>query len=784
MPPVSPVQRAHTALGTRRMSGKERTITPIITRDKTSLPPININENNKNFDEDEIDSNNSSDVDEPSKFYFGEEARVDFFKLYHSDLTSKKENENKKLSSRTKYLKNCLNGNLVPDPLIIPKRACSTLNFQYYNLGDDYVRAFGESVGIVPNITVINFRGNGISSSGVEKLMEGLSSQNNTILEIDLSQNHIGIEGIKALKEFLINENNCHLTSLSLDGCALGRHSTMVLCEGISGNKTLTNLNLSNNQIEEDSGTAVGVAISCNPYLQTVDLSFNQLRGYGAASFARSLQINDSIETLNLSHNGFSNSIGQIAVQSLSSSLAINKSLVHLDLSYNHLNQEDISVIRNGLNFNRNIKGLHLYGNDGHVDSKVYAVPGPSTKNDLPENYFCWVCQNYQEILFTFTMEEANNKKINKNKDLLIKLEIDDYRGDKMFFNEEENRFELYRMVPPDINRFYFSQGNEDYISDSFWSDISKVNEIGYVNIIEVPSDSEIIANSNHVQPRDSPGEPYTSKSKYDPKKSGSKAKPVEWTMKQSIFAGRRSENDSRNLIDTPEVLAKAFNFDFEKADFSKLIKEESKLLIFKETWLKHYNLLRQIFLYYSGTSTIDEYYGVNLGDFIDLIHDNNMYNAKFLPLKTIENIWRDSLPPPEEEGEAVDIYKVSIDRGKFMELLTKIGITRFSTKKKPLRPVDAVEVVMNDYLDPNCKRCNNNSFRTMTLYRQDIDEVLKMYVPFFKGSYTVLADTKIKGSAKLYLNFDKYIEVLKFCKIIEENISYLFIFNLIYLII
>lgn len=827
MPPISPVQRAQSSAGIRRSSileESQRVVTPMANTDIASpLPPI---EKHKNED-DELDEqgNHSDKMDDTTRLYFGSDARHDFYKLFKSNLTARHEyGQTRPLTSRTKYLRNCMDNYLIPDPLIIPKRACSSLYFQYYNLGNDYCKAFGESVSIVPNITTINFKGNGINGSGIVNLMEGLCNQKNGILEIDLSDNEIGKEGVEKLSEYLKDKHNCHLTVLSLENCKLGRENTLLLADGIAENKTLTFLNLANNQIEEDSVTSIGVAVSCNPFLQTLDLSYNQIRGYGAASFARSLQINDSLTSLNLAHNGFSNSVNQVAIQSLSSSLAINKTLVHLDISYNTLKPQDILVLATGLNFNHTIRGLHIYGNDGHIDSKVFALPGPPNNPEIDQLSLCWVCQNYQEFRFTFILSETCA--VVENKEMIIRLEIDEWRDEKMKFDKTNNAFEIYRMVPPGICRFYFIQDDKEYISDDYWSEISDISALGYVNVIQIPEGNNQLAQSENTLPRQGTGEPVNESISGNLPKAGAaggkRKKEPEWNVKKSIFMGRRSENDSRNMLDTPEVNAKAFEGDWLKVDFGKLIKEEKKLEAMKEKWCEHYGIIRQVFLYYTGNSSQGNYYEMNLGDFIDLLHDNDIYHPKLMTMGMIEQMWRENvveelLQKMEEEesakaakavekaaksgdkaaeaaarksmttgrksmagrrkskmndGPQIDINKVFINRGKFMELLTRIGMKRFSTKKKPVRPVDAADIIVNEYLVPNSKKCDNNSFRSMTLYSQVMDDVVRIYQPLFKGAYQVLATTKLKGSTKSYLSLDTYMEVLRFCGLLDGNIN------------
>lgn len=726
-------------------------------------------------DLDRYNSDNENEID----VYFGDQGKKLFYDIFKVGNTAKDLlGTTRELSGRTSYIKECFKRHLVPDPIIIRKRPSSSMEFQYFSLGNTYIKSLGSSLSMIPHVNTIDLRGNGLVGNSIEVLMNGLINTINNVLEIDLSNNPIGRIGIKYVADY-ISDPNCKLYSLRIENCDLGRGGAIILAPAIGKNRSISHLNISRNRIEGDGAAAIGVGISANPFLETLEMNFNEIRGLGAASLARSLQINDSLKVLDLSYNGLSSSPENIAMTCLMSSLAVNRTLVHLVLTRNNLRATDIETISKGLKYNYYLKGIHIVGNDGHLDPKGYLHPGQLVMeaglnpNFIINENHCWVCNNFQEHLFTYSPLLSGNIEKKNIRKILLKLEIDEYRGDEMTYNPTENRYQLYRMVPPGICHFYFSINDEiNTTADDQWTENIKEGQSAPVDsvnacVIKVDDDIEL-ARCTIAMPR------ITKSLEVDLLGGGSggngvSASNTRWSLKQSYFYPRARENDSRNLVDTPEVLLKALASDWNDIHFGRLIKDERKLEKLQEQWGVHYADLRAIWQHYCCQTSGDDYFRINLEDFEDILHDGGVYHPKLLNQNKIESIWVESY---KEFPEIEDPKSCVITRGKFMELLTRISMVRFGSKKKPIRPTDAVDKLMLEFFIPNIEKTDPNSFRKMYLYNQEMDETVRIYLPIFKGIFDELAKVKIVKFPKPFITLDLFMDMVKFSKLISGPLT------------
>lgn len=280
-------------------------------------------------------------------------------------------------------------------------------------------------------------------------------------------------------------------------------------------------------------------------------------------------------------------------------------------------------------------------------------------------------------------------------------------------------------MVPPEKVYYYFTiNKDKDVTANDQWTSKNILLLDQTLNVVQVSiEDNEIPAICHHVFPRSTPS--------IEPDRAVSLTKPVRkplWSIRNSIMNSRSSENDSKKPTDPPDAYEKAFEFEWKLVDFGRFIKDERKLELVKEAWLNHYSLLRATFQWYAGNGGNGPDY-LSLTDFQDFIFDIEISHPKIMNMKQVEAVWIDSF---RDKKEITNPKAELIKRAKFMELLTRISVVRFTTKKKGIKANDAVVKIMEEYVKQNGKYVEPNGYRS-TLCTHDYDDVLRSYLPVLK---------------------------------------------------
>ena len=101
-----------------------------------------------------------------------------------------------------------------------------------------------------------------------------------SIEELNISDNPIGLLGIKAVSEFLTPAFNTvqRITRLILNKCEIPDFGGMALAQALQNNATLVELQISANQLSDAAAAAFGKTLQMNSTLEQLDLSWNNIK--------------------------------------------------------------------------------------------------------------------------------------------------------------------------------------------------------------------------------------------------------------------------------------------------------------------------------------------------------------------------------------------------------------------------------------------------------------------------------------------------------------------------
>eukprot|EP01060_Flectonema_neradi_P011335 TRINITY_DN18425_c0_g1_i1.p1 TRINITY_DN18425_c0_g1~~TRINITY_DN18425_c0_g1_i1.p1 ORF type:complete len:276 (+),score=70.57 TRINITY_DN18425_c0_g1_i1:296-1123(+) len=173
---------------------------------------------------------------------------------------------------------------------------------------------------------------NQIDDEKTKGLLLGLI-KNETVEVLDLSHNKISDEGAKALATLLIKQSR----------------------EQGEGRRILE-LNLTDNLVGVGGGKALGRALMLNNTLENLSLRLNRLTDEGGAPIIAGLKNNSSLKKLNLSNN----ELGCESTEALSDTLKANGTLEELHLTGNLIGEEGGKVLLDAARGNQSLTLLDV----------------------------------------------------------------------------------------------------------------------------------------------------------------------------------------------------------------------------------------------------------------------------------------------------------------------------------------------------------------------------------------------------------------------------------------
>ena len=468
--------------------------------------------------------------------------------------------------------------------------------------------------------------------------------------------------------------------------------------------------------------------------------------------------------------------------------------LLHLDLSYNNLNYHDCKAISEHIKYNHTILGIHVDGNDMWVDELGFVYP--IEKSKYKQNHFaqsqifyritndhplarsniinvqklrsknnCWICEGWREIKFHY----KPNKYEGDLEKAYVRLHLNFENYKSFQLNLEEDSFVCHRMCPSGDLTFFLTMNGipvdnygqithelkdaiiytqeerpkefEDEEDDNDNSDDNKelkkfiITKVAQTKV-EINPDV-ILADSG-----------YTKNIKYcvpRPEKNMLKKRPrTPWTFPSSIWAyyGYDYEGEPESVYNN------AFEFDYNRCNFSKdkdLSSDDEFELknILKNKYKKIVETYKNLSAYLGwkiwqiGQNQITEF----VSSCPDLLDKNYLINDVLVKVTEVKSNAID-----KQDRKKNSNIPDNIIRHQFMMLLVRIAKDKYFRTKQMPSIVDAVDYSFEHHYDFYLNQFDNHKWRKERYYNEQVDNILKAFIPIFDALFYSYAPQQIMG--------------------------------------
>lgn len=215
-------------------------------------------------------------------------------------------------------------------------------------------QAFGEALLKTRSLRTVNFSKNSIFNDGCQAICSALE-RNKTVTSLELSDSNVSLEGSRALAKMLLE--NSTLSKLIFQKQNLKRtEGTRPIAEALQDNETLVDLDLSDNHIGSEGASLLIDALAVNKVLSRLVLAGNDIEDEGLLGIAKSLKVNRALRELSLENNDFR----RIGATALASALSQNSQITLLNLSRCAVSLDGLKALSTVLRATNTIKDLRL----------------------------------------------------------------------------------------------------------------------------------------------------------------------------------------------------------------------------------------------------------------------------------------------------------------------------------------------------------------------------------------------------------------------------------------
>lgn len=580
------------------------------------------------------------------------------------------------------------------------------LKLEYGFLTDERAEAITDSLkATASEVREAHFRSNGLSATGARQLLEALPAE----LEcVDLSQNDLSND----VGWCLAFRQLTKLNSLTLSDCQLADNACVELLNNLIRCKSLTRIDLSRNVIS--SGSAFQPLLKRFSQLEELDVHWNHFGGEASALLQGIIECHHGgLRSLNLSWNPLGKFSAEENCHQLVRLFRETKTLRHLDLSRCDLTMAHCKILAEGLEDNRTLVGLHVSGNEAHVDAQGFLVPrrnSPPGEGDPhatmsladDEDSCCWVCQRWRETKLRYTPGISGPDA----SDVWAYTSIDGFTKPIRMQREGED-FVTYVMAAPGPLRFVF-QADRHPIACSRTAPQVELREMiaalrgglgcyQRTNLVPEDGDNGVVLKLRAKQPDDEADrlvevisfstiqvverpEDESVCDHYIPRKLGEfkpSSEPEDWCLESSLFAPHWEPLSGKQFRD------RCFEVDWHTSHLTSLLPEEGETIAIRDLLREHYAEMKVLF---SSLCSVDWFalqrgralsFGMGLYQYTHMLVQHNLVGQD-LSLEEADAIFVAAGLPAKDTSKYLEAYRIEgrlIQRHGFFGLLVRLAI-------------------------------------------------------------------------------------------------------------
>ena len=250
---------------------------------------------------------------------------------------------------------------------------------------------------------------------------------------------------------------------------------------------------------------------------------------------------------------------------------------------------------------------------------------------------------------------------------------------------------------------------------------------------------------------------------------------PWDALKNSKIWQPRTEESDARNVVDTPNILAAAFEKDwfYVRPKVCRFVKDEKQLDGVKACMKASFAALRAIFLHYKTIGEIDQSFYITGRGYKQLCKDAGLEKVPGISAAQLDAVFvatNVEINAPEFEGLNDKNQDNAIERFEFLEAVLRLALLLYKGLAKRMAPAAVLQKFLDDKLLPKCSFVEPNTFRTEQLYNEEVEVSLEPELENLRAIHADFA-TASRGTKGLpMLSMKEYVALLTEGNFIDEG--------------
>ncbi len=209
-------------------------------------------------------------------------------------------------------------------------------------------------------------------------------------------------------------------------------------------------------------------------------------------------------------------------------------------------------------------------------------------------------------------------------------------------------------------------------------------------------------------------------------------------------------------------MLDKCFEVDFENTRITKLLKNQEDLSEVKEMLRKIYKNLKDCYKYYAAVGAISDVWSIPLNAYTDFCSSSGIIDFKYLKMSDFDRVFIATYTKTDKSKNHRNPDR-AIVRHQFMEGLFRLSEEKYMNgeNKVTTSQKEALKMLLDENVAPFIKNYDIHKWRLERYWNEDVDTVLKSYIPIFRGVYKKYSGAKTLPGQRPFMCLEEFQKLI-----------------------
>lgn len=222
---------------------------------------------------------------------------------------------------------------------------------------------------------------------------------------------------------------------------------------------------------------------------------------------------------------------------------------------------------------------------------------------------------------------------------------------------------------------------------------------------------------------------------------------------------------------DTQPLLDKCFEVDFEGTRIAKIVKNDEDVKVVRDMLYSIYRPLKDCYKHFAAIGAPSEIWSIPLNTYTEFCLTAGIIDGKLMKLSDFDRVFIATYTRTDKERNPRNPDRALV-RYQFLEGLVRLSDQKYISNGLATTIPEALKMLLEENVKPYITKFDHQKWRVERYWNEDVDCVVKSYMPIFKGCYKKYSGLRTLPGQRKFMCLEEFNRLLTDMGLFNDNLG------------